>query len=632
MRFTFFLFVLLLISSNIIAQRFKTLEYKDTVDLSSVNFQPLKVINNIDFESFSIFDSAIFKSNVFFIGENHTYRNANTNLQIAMIEYLNKSIGLNHIVMEFGFARGWLVDQYINSEDSIYQEVLRLYSFPEYYNYYKKLRKLNMSLPDSLRINVLGIDVERFHDTPLKTLSLLLPKDSIPSDSIAMSIESLKGIAGYLDNYFMFRKNRNYDSNKNQERSNYSSKTFDSEETANSLVYDFFKHEQYYKVYLCEDNFKLYKIIITELRDNQIYQSYESQPQQHVYRERYMYSKFMDYYGKHLGDKVFGQFGRCHVADNIQDNPCQWYNFSSIVSRINNSKSPFLNDKVCSISFFYSDDDSYNESIKKNGAISQIFAKASELDTIVAIEVTSDTLLFGNYSEFYDFLIYDNRIIEESALVEEANENVDMSDNANGNFAFYFGAQNSRYDFNDFNNYLSNNGFSKLQNIDNKFVFGIQINRQSGFCLGYNILISKEQKSMNIIDTVGLIYGNAGFFMDLGYNILNSNHILIKPQFSFGGNSHSLEISQGEEKIYPELDFLGGSLIERFNFSTFVLDPNIELILKFGNFGIGARTGYYYSFNASSWKNINGDDLVNSPKINTSGLYAQVAAYFIFGF
>lgn len=614
-------------------QKFRTVEKSDTIDYSKINFQSLKLIKEVDYRTFKIFDSIAINSNVFFVGENHTYRAANTNLQIALIEYLHEKGDLRHIIMEFGTARGWIVNEYINSVDSSYGEILRLYSYPEYYHYYQKLRDLNLTFPDSTRLKVKGIDVERFHDTPLKALSLLLPA-SEPHDSIALNIEALRGIAGFLDSYLREKKksSKKINSNSGFDRGfvNFNYRSFDSEKTTNTLVEDFFKHENYYKEYLGDTNYNLYKTIIKELYDQNTYEKYSRQPHQYVYRERYMYNKFLIYHAKYPNEKVFGQFGRCHVAEDKQENPCSWYDFLPIVARLNNTDTPWLKDKVTSIAYFYKDDRTFSKSIDENGVVDKLFEHASKMDTVVAIEVIQDTFYFGQYTKYYDYLIYDNRLIEESA--EENSEDEDMENEVSGNFAFHFGYQRHMMDLTDLNSNLTNNNYSVLNSDIDKLVFGFQLNSISGFCYSMNIYSAPEQNTYNSIDTMNLSFSSSGMSMDFSWNILNSKYVFLKPQIGFGFTSYNVKVSSADEKLSPELDFFGGKKVDIYTQSNFIIDPSLELILKLRIIGVGLRGGYFYSPFISKWRNVNGDLIPSGSRVISNGLYVQGTVYMMFEF
>jgi hypothetical protein len=612
------------------AQRFRSTQSDDTLDYSSLKYQAFN-LHHDHADNFKIFDSIVDLNHVFFIGENHTYRLTNSNLQLAFIKYLHERVGLRHVVMEFGYARSWLVDKYINSEDSSYGLILKRYSFPEYYYYYKDLRKYNLSLPDSSRIHVYGIDVERFNDTPLKVLSMLLPEEDAP-DSIALNVEALRGIAGFLDDYRQQKLEDFYEHNDGGFSNFRSYSRFSSSKTAEVIVKDFMQHKKYYKDYLGDSSYVIFEQIIQELKDQDTYQSYSRTPHQHVFRENYMYQKFLEYHARHPQGKFFGQFGRCHVAASQQSNPCSWYEFKSIVNRINMDDNPWLNDKVAAIAYFYSDDNSYSKSFHQGGNLEKVFQHVRQKDTIVAIQVSEDSVLFGDFHQYYDFVIYDRRTLEESVEGSVVEELYSEDSETEGNFSFYFGWQRLDQDVSDFNNYLVQNNFSTLNTQVDKIVFGIQVNSLSGFCFSWNGFGHVQQDLANPIDTLSINYTQGGMMMDFGWNLLNSKHVFLKPQLGMGFTGAQVRINQTQEKQDVDFNFFGGRTIENFYTGTFLLDPSIEIIFKYKFLGVGAKSGYLLSPFSSKWRNSNGDRIELSPDFFSTGFYVQANLFMMFDF
>lgn len=619
------LFLLVIISVSVSAQRFKTLTKSDTIDYSKVKFQALKYMTEYNYSSFSIFDSTALKSNVFFIGENHEYRKANTQLQISFIKYLQKKTGLRHIVMEFGFSRGWLVNNYINSVDSSYSEILKLYSYPEYFNYYRELRNFNLSLPDSARLSVYGIDIERFHDTPFKALSLLLPKTT-PPDSIALSIESLQGIAAAIDAFLKENKLKKTDSDNDRGFVNFNYRLYSSEKTANSLVDDFLIHEKYYDEYLGDSCFLLYKRIILQLKEEAVYRKFEKQPQQYVLREQTMYKNILNYIAIHPNEKIFGQFGRCHIASEKQDSPCNWYDFKSLVSRLNSTNTPWLFGKVCSIAYFYNGDITFTKSIGENGFTKEILNYAADIDTIIAIKLNNDSAYFGEFSRYYNFIIYDSRALEISSEPKDIEvENDDIS----GNISINIGFQNLNQDFTSLNNYFVSQGFGPLSTNSTKLILGFQFNRIQRFSFniyGFGLL---NQNIKNTLDTTNMEFSGGGFMMDFGISVLPSKVIFLKPLIGFGLSSYSILLNQSDAKQKPRLDLFSNNHIEKFSLLNFVIDPGLELIIKLKFIGIGLKTGYQWS-PKSYWYNIDRKKIGQSPELQSSGFYIQGNWYFMF--
>ncbi len=623
---------MLTIASLAEAQRFKSVKSSDTVDFSGLSIQSLLLTKDTISPSFAVFDSIALNANVYFVGENHNYRAANTELQIAFIHYLHETAGLKHIVMEFGTARGWLVDKYINnSSDSTYGEYLRLYSFPEYFAYYKKLRELNLSYPDSLRLRVYGIDVERFNETPLKVLSLLIPNAEAP-DSIALNIESITGIAGYNDNYLKEKKSKSLSDNlKPGMLYQYGSRTFSSEKTVSTIIDEYYKYQNYYKEFLSDSAYQLFDIIISELRDQRVYESYSRQTHQHVYREMYMYKKFISYSAMHPNEKIFGQFGRCHVSVQRKDNQCMWFDFYSVAARLNNTNSSFLKGKVSSIAYFYEDDVSMKNSVDNQAQLSALFREMSKKDTITVVKVNRDSLIFGDYSKSFDFIIFDRRPIEESSA-DFLDDELDYEYEVVGNFSIGFGLRAHYPNYTSFNTYLNSKSYGGLKTPEQSFVISMAVNSIKGFCISSSGFFSQKQELYGQLDSTNLSSHYYGMSFDFGWSLLNSKYVFFKPQIGMGFIGSYLDINQSVAKINPDLDFFGTPQISNYANVHWYFSPSAEIIFKWRFVGLGFTGGYIYSPFNSDWRNSQGTKLPIAPDISVDGFFWQSNFYFMFDF
>jgi len=620
------LWLLVFLSFITNAQKIKAVTEEDTLDYSSIEMQSLDIYNDSVFNGFEIFDSIVDKSNIFFAGENHEYRASNSKLELKLIKYLYEKAGVRTIIMEFGFSRGWIVDKYINSEDTAdLKKILRIYSYKEYSQLYNKLREFNLSLPDTARIHVVGIDVERFNDMPLRVMAMQLP-DTAPPDSISLNIEALRGMAGYLDKYLeKKKKSSEYCGSFSFFYFGYNSRMFNSSKTCETFVADFDKHKQYYKEYL-GDNFDIYSLIIDELKDQQTYESYDDQPHQYVYREKYLYKKFLKYIKEHPGEKVFGQFGRCHVAMDIQNTGCMWYDFDALAARINKTDNEWLKNKVCSFAYFYSEDETFSDLIKENGHIETLLEKAAEIDTLVAIEINNDSLIFGDFPSWYKFLIYNRKTKEEE--VEELY--CDYSGNTTGNVAFYLALRRTELNKNNLNSYLNKNNYTTFPKPNNIISFGFQLNSIGDFCLGYNGQVLMKEEVFNYQDTSMVTLSGGTFVVNFGKDVLKSKYFFLKPSVGLGYNFYKMTFAEGKEKVIPDLDKFGGRESQVFYNKSFIVDFSAEAIFKFKFIGIGIKYGYIWDTSKGNWKNEAGEINTESPKFKVSGQYLQAGLYLMF--
>ncbi|NQW43292.1 MAG: hypothetical protein HQ463_07670 [Bacteroidetes bacterium] len=157
-------------------------------------------------------DSIVNNYTVFFTGENHSYANQNSNIELKILKYLNEKAGVRNLLIELGFSRGYMLNKYIN-DDTSYFKNMEGTTATKYLNLYKKLRTYNLSLPLEKRIKFHGIDLERFADDGPVLLNRLIPKDKAVPKAIDFQIEVLKSYA-----YYIGVKNKSYNDYEEQKK------------------------------------------------------------------------------------------------------------------------------------------------------------------------------------------------------------------------------------------------------------------------------------------------------------------------------------------------------------------------------------------------------------------------------
>ena len=202
---------------------------RDTLHLNSDTFAGLELlapfVHNFD---------------VFITGENHTYLRSNAQLWSKMIKYLNKTAGLQSVMIEYGYSSGWLINKYIQTGDTALYNVLKSYSFKELAYAYKEMMEYNKTLPEGKKLYFTGIDLERGIYSAAKVLGLLLPQNKEIPDSIELHIESLQSLITYNDNII---------SSKKEDFTDYF-QSYSSNTTMDKIISNFNAHPNLYKAYL----------------------------------------------------------------------------------------------------------------------------------------------------------------------------------------------------------------------------------------------------------------------------------------------------------------------------------------------------------------------------------------------
>jgi hypothetical protein len=371
-------------------------DYNDTIHLKK----------NKRFKGYSVFDTSNWKKKVFIAGENHTYLESNSRLWVQNIKYLHKYANVRHVLMEHGRSSSWLINQYITTGDSQYYYVIKKYMFEEYATAANKLMKFNRKLDSSDKVRVVGIDLERGGYGAIKVLSMLIPEDRFPHDSIDLHIESIMGMAMYQDKK-VFNKDREDDEDeiekifKRMMGSNYSLMG-----TIQPIVENFAAHEEHYKDFL-GDNFELFKEIVLGLKETIRWRNYDENKaiQDYVFREKYMYKRFLQEYGARNGG-FYGQFGRCHSSKRkVDGNSCEWYVFRSLAHRIKNSRVFDLDSAVVTMGIMYKREDLYRKEdwAEAHGMIDELFDSLDD-QRVLLYDLHRDTALSEFLGNDFDYL------------------------------------------------------------------------------------------------------------------------------------------------------------------------------------------------------------------------------------
>ncbi len=117
-----------------------------SIDTLAQEDKPIKVVG-----------AGIPKANMYFIAEVHSIEESD-HFNFAMIRYLNSKHGVRNIVIERGRAYAYLLNRYINENDST---LFRYYGKDIIVNYYPQVRQLNATLPAYQKVRYFGMDFER---------------------------------------------------------------------------------------------------------------------------------------------------------------------------------------------------------------------------------------------------------------------------------------------------------------------------------------------------------------------------------------------------------------------------------------------------------------------------------------
>ncbi len=126
---------------------------------------PLNTLGEDFFEG--AFEEDFYRSNIFLLGENHGFADVQE-VDLALLKHLNRQIDLRYYIAEMDRETGEMLNSYLRDSlgnlSTLEKVILRVgkeipqQASMELFHKWKKVREYNQSLPDSLRISVLGID------------------------------------------------------------------------------------------------------------------------------------------------------------------------------------------------------------------------------------------------------------------------------------------------------------------------------------------------------------------------------------------------------------------------------------------------------------------------------------------
>ena len=160
----------------------------------------MDISNNNDYSTFYLLDTVVGHYNIFFSGENHQFRASNAKLELKLLKYLHRSADVKHLLLEFGYTSGYLIDRYVCNDDTVAYNILKAYFAETYLWLFTGVKEFNSTLDSANKIRVHGIDFEDNMYFTVKTILKIMPDKEAPNE-IGLQIETLRNMsARYTEN------------------------------------------------------------------------------------------------------------------------------------------------------------------------------------------------------------------------------------------------------------------------------------------------------------------------------------------------------------------------------------------------------------------------------------------------
>lgn len=308
--------------------------------------KPIDIGNNKNYIGFEMLDTAVMDSRFIVFGENRDYASFNAKLEFKTLKYLNHRFGLRNYLLSVAPSKAYLVDRFVNTEDTSMETLLKSVSTPKYMKLYRNLKRLNKSLPDSLRIRVFGVDIEKTASLPAVRLASLFPDDHVPA-RLRIGVEAIEGAASYIISKGLEEYDRQLEK---REEFYFEPRPFSVKQSVEEFLSYFDSLKPEFKSWLGND----YDELLTAvgwLREYQQYKKWEETAFEDVWREDRIFTnatRLMDSFPR---EKFFSMYGRCHLPYQEINGACGMYRFSSLTRRMRNSGNPSY--KPLSVAVFY---------------------------------------------------------------------------------------------------------------------------------------------------------------------------------------------------------------------------------------------------------------------------------------
>lgn len=591
------------------------MEYVNT--LERLDYKELDIDNNDYFSSFKILDESLEDKRVFFIGEDHRYRRSNSDFQLKLLRYLHDEAGVKNLIIEQGKSTAYIINKYVLDGQEEYKSIIQDYAYPYYYEFYVKLFEYNQTLPKEDRVRVHGIDMERSISNAYKALGLMTPKKKAPKE-IMTTIESIRGMAGYYDNYFSTIKEDSVTYNMWKFAG---TMFFDGATTLEGILTDFDANDSLFRAYI-GDEFEIFSEIIEGLRGAKQWYEYQEQDayQEWVLREEFMYQRFKEVLTEYPEQKFLGSFGRCHTSKTIQDGWCDLYSFESLANRINNATDSATTDRVLTIGSYYPLSPYF---YKKNADVFVIegLSRLVKNDQVMIFKVDQDTI-YENVQGNFDFVVINKRKVEEEKKAKEVMADLfeNFSSTTDYMVHFDFALGRTEFDVGDFNAHMSNKGYTGLPTVTQYFQFAIQTNyRRGGF--GFTMKATENYKLTNDATDSSIDLMNWDSHFEAFYDLIPSfkADLLLGGRLGVGSYFMTEKVnlpSNGQNSLISEQ-----SLISTYNNYFGTIGAFTQARVNFKYFTLGYSAGYNFDYSGDGIVNSEGDNVFDGTGLSASGLY-----------
>jgi len=541
---------------------------------------------NLDSESFSEFDifaDSLDDYSVYFTGENHMFLEFNAQFQFKLLKYLHQEQGVNHFLLEQSPGLTYIMNKVVINDKTTHMHYLSDVLFDPFHELVSKIHDYNKALPDSSKIQIHGIDIERFPGFSVYALNLMVDtlNANFEGGEVFEQIKALNSSEYKNAGADVFYSNPQTDFA-------FGFGQVNGYESLQSIINSAEAHHEAIAPVLGADSSLFFSMIESMKVGQEWYLTEQNgDVKSPIIRERYMAREFERVYLQDPDSKFYGQFGRCHLHKDQRAKGCYDYYMNSIANRIN-ELNPSLKNEVLVIPVFYTKSKEFDEDIIESLALEEQYLIGDDTYIIDLAYKKGDHSIVGFYNVL-PFLIISNA---------EKSEKIFYGYDWNTYVEEYHLGASIGYTYfrklNNLNAVLTSNGIPTFdrQALTYSFYADYFLLGNRGTSFGFNYypeFDNGDRLRMNgFLVTSGSSYpfGNRYLMgavgLDFGYGIMKMTETQV------AGDPNLIQIEGVNETVYRN--------------DIFMIDPNLQFRITLPVISLNAKAGYAFDVSGKYWR------------------------------
>jgi uncharacterized iron-regulated protein len=595
--------------------------------------------NDSTYSSYAHVNSISDDTRIILIGENHTYLDYNAQLQLRTFQYLHEHKNVNTLMFEFGEGFSYLVGNYIRqTDDSLAKQqadLIQTIFFDQQFGLYDSLRNYyKQQLSINKPFTIISGDIDHNLDLGIIALAEIL-KFKKCNDSISDVCGALVGLRDHYYNKFKKLRQSGTMKSSSGEKSDVLQLRISELRSMEEIVRLYEEKLPFFKEALGED-FAAFHTIMESFKKGLKWKNYQNERNiiNTYYRENLMYLKLLDYLRNHPEEKIFAQYGRCHIADTAFNDQCNYESFKSFAQRLKESPHIDLANKVVLIPQFYVNGNNKNLNFKAE--ISKLMTENSTIDKTKEGVYTYKIDTAGSFKKLfgiYDYLIINTSFQDQEYLYGPGygSKKDDEKEREIEDFWGYVQLEGYQsyhmYRLGGLNDRLISQGFSSISSPIITYGGGISVYEPKYI---YGHLGFEYWNPISIVrgDTSSITMNGYTLNLRLGKTVLDNDIFQLVPYL---GYSHSVSrLKENTPWSVPSL--LVDSFNEQLVFTNKAaqLDAGFDFKLHYKFLGIDLKTGYRLDVSGRDWKTSSAENIGLPTAF--SGFYFSVGGSIVIGY